>query len=116
VLLRKNFNRWFGAGLGASARLIWDNGLVRTETTRSRIDWSFQDTPTGVELKRNFIAETPLVEETAYRDTRVQYTFFADLTLGAVRAGPSLGIRGGVSLLKNAPARPFVQLSLELKL
>jgi hypothetical protein len=41
------------------------------------------------------------------------FTFFADLTLGSVRAGPNVGIRAGGIL--DGGVKPFVQASLEYK-
>ena len=49
-----------------------------------------------------------------YTATRTQYTVFADLTLGSVRAGPNLGIRAGGVL--SGGFRPFVQVSVEVKM
>lgn len=116
VLLRKNFNRFVGMGLGASARVIFENGETKITDGRTTIDWELMDTANGVvdEVRTVESSENQTVT-VAYRTTRFRYSVFADLTLGSVRAGPNLGIRAGYQL-GGPKLQPFVQLSAELKL
>jgi PKD domain len=115
VLLRKNFNRFFGAGLGASARIILENGETKTEALRTQIDWSFIDGPTGFILDRK-VSQSPVQTSTEkFRATRYRFSVFGDLTFGSVRAGPNLGLRGGL-VFGGAEAQAFVQLTVEMKL
>jgi hypothetical protein len=115
VLIRKNFTRFFGLGLGASARILLENGETQINASRTTIDWSFTDSPAGFVLKRNVINGETMSTVTNYKNTLYRFAVFGDLTLGAVRAGPNLGIRGGVVLGKKK-VQPFVQVSLELRI
>ena len=116
VLLRKNFNRFVGVGLGASARLIFENGETKITDGRSTIDWELVDTPNGtLDAKRTFEASENQTVTESYQARRFRYSVFADLTLGSVRAGPNLGVRAGYQLGGPKP-QLFVQLSAELKL
>ncbi len=115
VLLRKNFSRFFGAGIGASARIILENGETKTETSRTRIDWSFIDGPTGIVLYPE-VDKSPVETSTEkFRATQYRYSLFGDLTFGSVRAGPNVGLRGGWVFGGERP-QAFLQVSVELKL
>lgn len=108
-LLRKNFNRWMGAGVGGSAKLLMDNGEDLLSVTKIRYRKVLGQTTTQV---------GPPVSASSSRNvsaTRTQYTVFADLTLGAVRAGPNVGIRIG-GLLSARDFQPFAQVSVEVKM
>lgn len=109
-LLRKNFNRAFGLGLGSSARIILENGqdCIHVSTTKSYAPPLDVDFPP--ETTRDTIRIFP------HSLTRVRFTVFGDLTFGAVRAGPNFGIRGGVVLVRQRKWQPFVQASVEMKL
>ena len=108
-LLRKNFSRAFGAGLGFSPRIILEHGADASglESTTYVEDFNGVTTELSTTTSKNSLP---------YKDTRFQYTAFVDLTVGAVRAGPNLGIRGGFVFGENKKPEPFVQLSVELKL
>jgi len=115
VLLRKNFNPFFGAGIGGSARIMLENGETKTETSRTQIDWSFTDSPTGFVLDRKVDKEPVENSTEKFRATRYRYSIFGDLTFGSVRAGPNVGVRGGV-VFGGDRAQGFVQVSVEMKL
>ena len=112
VLLRKNFSKRIGLGLGLAGRISIENGETRTETTQTTIHWT--DSSAG------FVKETINGESTekvvTYSNTRYDFTAFGDLTVGSVRAGPNLGIRAGAMMGKGRNVRPFIQLSVEVKL
>ncbi len=110
VMLRKNFTRAFGAGLGGTARVLLENGETRTTVHRVR---AFQPHP-GVQLPPPAIFDSVRVDP--YSATRTRFAVFADLTVGSVRAGPNLGIRAGAILERRQRARPFVQVAVEMKL
>lgn len=113
ILLRRDFSRFFGIGLGASVQLIWQNSNLRTEAGRTRIDWAFTDGPTGFETTRN-VMKTETVESSSTQKSRYsRYRLFLDLSLGSVRAGPHAGLRGGVQWPDR---QPFVQVFLAMKL
>jgi hypothetical protein len=115
-LLRKNFNRFIGMGLGASARVILNTDDI--ERRNSIITYARPFTPAGQTIKPDlFIGISESTETEQDKTTRFRYSIFADLTLGSVRVGPNLGIRGGVQLGdKNKRLQPFIQASLEVKL
>ncbi|MBL7827796.1 MAG: PKD domain-containing protein [Saprospiraceae bacterium] len=109
VLIRKNFNRFFGAGIGGSVRVVLDNGkdvITRYQTDYQRI---LQEPPTLIKTLE------PATTSEPYKKTSFGYSLFADLTLGAVRVGPNLGVRAGY-ILGQGRQQPFVQVSAELKL
>ena len=112
VLLRKNFSKRIGLGLGLATRVSIEQFDTRTATTEKTIHWT--DSSVG------FVKETINGESTnkvaSTSKTRYDFTAFGDLTLGSVRAGPNLGIRAGAVLAKGRTVQPFVQLSVELKL
>ncbi|MCC6459790.1 MAG: PKD domain-containing protein [Saprospiraceae bacterium] len=108
-LLRKNFSRYWGLGIGASARLLLEDG---EDKTRVRVLRRFFG-PAGTnvpppELLRDTTTVTP------YSATSTRFAAFAELRIGFVRAGPSLGIRAG-AVLRKRQAEPFVQIALEMK-
>jgi hypothetical protein len=116
LLFRKNLCSWLGFGAGGSARVLLYNGTRQT-TTRSAVQRYIIETvnpltylPFGDPVKY-----PPTTTLSSFRDTRLQYTLFADCTLGAVRAGPNLGLRAGYILGSGTP-RFFLQASVEVKL
>jgi PKD repeat protein len=111
VLLRKNFTRYFGAGIGGSARIFFENGNT---TTRVRVRERFVPLPGTPPIPPQVLQDTSYTAGTSA--TVARYTFFGDLTFGAVRTGPNLGIRAGAVLGRKQKLQPFVQVSLELKL
>ena len=107
-LVRKNFSRLVGAGLGGSLQVFFDNGERRYTVSEKQYRKLFGTPP-------KLLSENQGAEEiTSINGTRSQFTLFADLTLGAVRAGPNLGIRAGAVL--HDGWKPFVQVALEVKL
>ncbi len=115
VLLRKNFNRFFGAGIGASARIILENGETKTESSRTQIDWSFMDGTTGLVFNRKEDKSAAETSVEPFRATRYRYSLFGDLTFLSVRAGLNLGLRGGV-IFGGTGTQAFAQVSVEMKL
>lgn len=111
VLLRKNFTRFFGAGVGGSAQVFFENG-ERTTRVRKIVTTFFPNEP--IPPKSDTTGFAPYTG--TFSETRTQFTVFADLTFGSVRAGPNLGLRAGAILSRRRTARPFLQLSLEMKL
>ncbi len=115
VLLRKNFSKFFGLGLGGSARILFENGEDRRRVTT--IQTVYERTGLAPNIKYVPLgAPTETVEETAQdvNTTTMHFSAFADLTLGSVRAGPNVGIRAG-GIFGERETRPFVQVSLEYK-
>ncbi len=114
LLLRKNFTRFLGAGIGVSATfLISDEDRTKTQKTTVTL-YGWTDSPTGIVfLPSESETQTASTTQSA-TETRVRWSVFADLTLGSVRAGPNVGIRaGGIS---DGGFQPFVQVSFEIKL
>lgn len=108
VLIRKNFSRFFGLGAGISARIYLDQGENRTTVTVTR-----RETHPGIPPKPpEIIRDTTY--QASYSATRTQFTVFGDLSLGAVRAGPNLGVRFG-AVLNERKSKPFIQASAEWK-
>jgi PKD repeat protein len=108
VLLRKNFSRFFGAGIGGSARITLENG----EHYNCIHGYLYsQDIETKVV---NLVRDSIIDRTTYYSDTRADFTAFADFTFGSVRAGPNLGIRAG-AIMSRRKTRAFLQASLEWK-
>lgn len=112
LLMRKNFNKHLGLGIGLSTRITFENGETRTETQQTRIHW----TDSAVGFVKEVIHGESTEKVAPYTQTHSQYLVFGDCTLGSVRAGPNLGIRAGVLLGKGQKANAFVQLSVEVKL
>lgn len=109
LLLRKNFSRFVGLGLGVSARVILEKGEdVVFERVRQEFYEPGISTPFAVKILKDETTTTP------FSATRTEFRFFADLTLGFVRAGPHVGIRVGA--LADKGLKPFVQMGLELNL
>ncbi len=110
VLLRKNFTRAFGAGLGGSARIILESGqdCSHVDITRTYAP------PLNVDYPPEVVVDT--IHIFPYSATHARFTVFGDLTFGSVRAGPNLGIRAGAVLGRQRKIQPFVQVSLEMKL
>ncbi len=115
LLLRKNFNNRLGLGFGLSTRISFENGEIRTESSRSAIDWIY---PLGstTPIKEVFPPDIPQVTTEPYSVTRYNFTAFGDLTFGSVRAGPNVGIRAGAVLGRGRAFKPFVQFSVEVKM
>ncbi len=109
VLLRKNFSRFFGAGAGASVRVLMEDGEEQTRVKVTR----FLYPPAGVPPQP---PQTLRDESTThpYSATTTQFSVFGELNFGLVRAGPALGVRAG-AVLGKAATGPFVQLSVEWK-
>lgn len=109
VLLRKNVSRAFGVGLGASARILLDNG----EDTRHVTVTRYFSAPPGV-----FTPPPSILRDdhavTSYSATSARVALFGDVTVGSVRAGPNLGIRFGV-IGGAGQVEPFVQVAAEMK-
>lgn len=116
VLLRKNFNNFFGIGIGGSARIILENGENIVETAQTNIDWEFMDGPTGLIIEKKVDQSPVHTNIEKFKASRFRYSLFADVTLGSVRVGPNLGLRGGFVFGEKGAVRPFAQLSLEMKL
>jgi hypothetical protein len=115
VQVRKNFNRFVGVGFGGSARVFFDTGEERTRVTTTGIPHRLTILPTGTQGYLAFGDPIVSTEETVQqiKDTRIRFAVFADLTLGSVRAGPSVGVRAGGVL--SSGFQPFVQVSIENK-
>ncbi|MBL7775541.1 MAG: PKD domain-containing protein [Saprospiraceae bacterium] len=115
LLLRKNFTGFFGAGLGVSARVFFENGTDRRHISRREDLYVFNAAvPGGYQLQSSKPLGAAEQQNQSYSATTARFSLFADLTLGAVRAGPNLGIRVGGLLDRGF--QPFVQLALEVKL
>lgn len=110
ALLRKNFSRFFGAGLGVSARVVLENGETASAVHKTR---TIMQHP-GVPPTPPQVIDTTFSQP--YSATHTKFTVFGDLTFGSVRAGPNLGIRAGAILGRKKDVQPFVQVSLEMKL
>ncbi len=118
VSIRKNFARWIGAGIGVAPRIILYNGnddVRRTAIVTTTL------TRLVAPLNQTFVIPQPEKDvsqtQEPFRKTTVIYNVFADLHLGSVRAGPSVGLRGGVMLDQALKYRqPFAQICLEIKL
>ena len=115
VLLRKNFSKFFGLGLGGSARVFFDNGEDRVRTTTIATPYRLTDIG-GFLHYEPFGTPITTTEETKQdiSGTRVRFSAFADLTLGSVRAGPNIGVRAG-ALFGERETQVFVQVSAEYK-
>lgn len=109
LMLRKNFSKFIGVGLGGSFRVVMNKGedKVYTMVQQEFFEPGFDD-PYAVKQLSGSYGSTTISETNTY------FSFFADLTLGSVRIGPNLGIRAGGIL--DDGVKPFVQLSLEFKL
>jgi len=110
VLLRKNFSRYFGAGLGGSALFQFNNGELRVKNRHIVITELIQGLPGDLTSDTTSISTTPIATNLN------RLTAFGDLTFGSVRSGLNLGLRAGGILGRKKKVVPFVQLSLELKL
>ncbi len=116
-LLRKNFSRFFGIGLGASARFLFEKSTTKAATGGKVLNYDFLPGPNGVlELTYNKdkdAALEPIETTTVLRPRKTRFTVFADLTIGAVRAGPNIGLRLGGLL--DGGFEPFGQVAAEWK-
>lgn len=115
VLLRKNFSKFFGLGLGGSARVFFDSGEDRIRTTT--IATPYRLTDIGGFLHYEPFGTPVTTTEDTQQDisgTRVRFSAFADLTLGSVRAGPNIGVRAG-AMFGERETQVFVQVSAEYK-
>ena len=115
-LLRKNFCKWFGAGIGGSARIIIDSGEMSTSVSIDSIQYSVQDIPGGIMLVRNITHDETENVVTTFSEANFRYTVFGDLTFLSVRKGVNLGLRAGAVMGRKKKVVPFAQLSLEMKL
>jgi hypothetical protein len=115
VQVRKNFNRFVGVGFGGSARVFFDTGEDRKQVSTTSTPYRLTINPAGVVDYVQFGNPVTTVEQFVQpiRDTRIRFAVFADLTLGSVRAGPSVGVRAGGVL--SSGFQPFVQISIENK-
>ncbi|MBV6438838.1 MAG: PKD domain-containing protein [Haliscomenobacteraceae bacterium CHB4] len=111
VLLRKNFTGYFGAGVGGALQIFFENG-ERSTQTRTINSLVSPDKPEPVAADTILFAAV----SSTYSETRTRFAAFADFTFGSVRAGPNLGIRAGAVLGRRKEMKPFVQVSLEMKL
>lgn len=111
VLLRKNFTGFFGAGVGGAVQFFFESGESTTRV-RKILSTYFPNEPIPPKSDTTIFAPV----SRTYSENRTRFTVFADLTFGSVRAGPNLGIRAGAILQRKKTARPFVQVSLEMKL
>lgn len=109
VLLRRNFSRFIGVGLGASARVLIEKGedVVFTRIRQEFFEPGIVD-PYAVKLLSSGTTTTP------FSRTSTRFAFFGDLTLGSVRIGPNVGVRAGGIVDKGVKA--FVEVSVEWKL
>lgn len=115
VLLRKNFSRFFGLGIGASARISFENGEDRLDQRDYLLLYRYDPALEKITFFKQIPAEAPPVSKVVpYSNTQTHFAFFADMTLGSVRAGPNLGLRAGGFLQRGF--HPFVQASFEVKL
>jgi PKD repeat protein len=117
VLLRKNFSRFFGAGIGGSVRFGFDNGEKIVSTTGYIYDvipHYNAGAPVTFDTKLDTVINR--TQTTSYSEAFTQYTVFGDFSFGSVRAGPNLGIRAGALLERRRKPQLFVQVSLEMKL
>lgn len=115
VLLRKNFTKFIGVGIGGSARVLFEDGEDRRQVTTTRTPYRRAVGPTGVVeyLQMGDPVTTTEPSTQDFSETNLRFSLFADLTLGSVRAGPNVGIRAGGILLDGF--QPFVQASFEYK-
>lgn len=118
VQIRKNFNRFFGAGLGASAIMTFENGDRQLEVGRHVIDWQGESNAAGTitAVRKEDPPAYNLKEPEHFQAAHTRFAVFADLTFGSVRLGPNLGIRAGYLLGPAHYRKPFVQFSAEVKL
>ncbi|OOQ59814.1 DUF7849 domain-containing protein [Mucilaginibacter pedocola] len=82
VSLRWNFNTYFGAGVGALLALDINN------TAKNNITYGLTGTNGTPDITVNALSEKI---SNSFSDIRT--TFFADVVVGRVRVGPSLGLR-----------------------
>jgi hypothetical protein len=82
VSLRWNFNTYFGAGAGALLALDINN------TAKNNINYSLQ----GLNGTQD-ITVNALSEKTSKSLSDIRTSFFADIVVGHVRVGPSVGLR-----------------------
>ncbi|MCS6928784.1 MAG: PKD domain-containing protein [Saprospiraceae bacterium] len=114
LLLRRNLSGFFGVGLGASLT-IW---MTREENTISTttIRQLYRRSPQGGAMVWTPLGPPQLTQQEkmqALEEIRLLPTVFGDLTLGSVRSGPHIGLRGGWRY--NAERwRPFAQLAAHI--
>ena len=117
VLLRKNFTSFFGLGLGASVRFQKNSGRNDVNRTAEILNYQFQQMPGSTTGQLTWDGKknaTTTTSSTPFSSRKTQFSVFADLAIGAVRAGPNLGIRAGGRFV-GSDFEPFVQASLEFK-
>lgn len=118
LLLRKNFTRFFGAGIGVSGRMFFENAQTTTLTDSTVYVYVKTDSDPPLNPPVYILQDKRTLDPGQSSDhsttTYTRFAVFGDLTFGAVRAGLNLGVRGGLVLQKRP--RPFVQISLEMKL
>ncbi|MCC6411921.1 MAG: hypothetical protein IT270_09690 [Saprospiraceae bacterium] len=109
LLLRKNFSKFIGVGLGASLRVV---NIKGEDEVYTRVREEYFEPGFTVPYAIKGLSES--TETVSVSETNTYVSFFAGLTLGSVRIGPNVGIRAGGIL--DDGVKPFVQLSLEFKL
>ena len=108
-LLRKNFSRALGFGVGGGVRYLRTNGeLQRSE--------AYEITRGNGPDKKTIRSGATQVPATVYGRSSFDYSVFADLTLGMVRAGPNIGLRAGYRFGEKGEKQMFAQVSIEVKL
>jgi hypothetical protein len=118
--IRKNFSRWLSSGIGVSPLLVMVNGSNIAERRAVLTDYATRinsgTTPQEFVFPEREIS-LPKGNSIPYQQNRLEYSLFGDIHLGAVRAGPSIGLRGGLQFNQQFKFRhPFAQLSFEIKL
>lgn len=114
ALMRKNISKFFGLGLGASAQVFFENGTDKKTVSQQVNYYENIMHPGGPVLIDSKPVGTAETTSKAFNSSYTRFTIFGDLTLGAVRAGPNLGIRAGGVFDRGF--QPFIQCSLEVKL
>lgn len=115
--IRKNFNRFLGAGIGFSGHFILEHGKAVATVSRTQQTLLYNEVPpapVGFILESEKPLGDPVEYCFSYTDLRFRPAVFADVSLGSVRAGPSLNLRAGGLL--SGGFEPYLQLALEMKL
>jgi hypothetical protein len=107
-LFRKNLSGWIGLGLGGGVRGFQEDSKVSSE----RYLTGFLQVQPGAQIEKTSTEKTVLPEVNSSDFTWTPF-LLADLTLGAVRAGPNVGIRLQY-FLKGEP-KVGLQAALEFK-
>lgn len=94
--VRKNLNDWVGVGLG----LLLDLHIKRTTTGNEVKAERFAYTPDGIPMP-DLYKENTTSNSVTDKDQAIRPALFADVHLGRVRHGPSIGFRGSVRIEKQ---------------